>query len=107
MGTRPPPCMTSSSCNSSPLVSRAVLRKTMRAPECGLSIVSPALAMVLLLSFPVELTLSATSHVSRMCSKNSVGFLSYQLPRILLGNRVNKDNLLPGGHHTRLLFRIV
>src|SRR5829696_7699354 len=48
MGTRPPPFMTSSSCNSSPLVSRAVLRKTMRAPESGLSIVSPALAMMLL-----------------------------------------------------------
>jgi hypothetical protein len=30
------------------LVSREVLRKRMRAPEIGLSIVSPALAMVLL-----------------------------------------------------------
>src|SRR5829696_2191835 len=48
MGTRPPPFMTSSSCNSSPLVSRAVLRKNMRAPEGGLSIVSPAIALMLL-----------------------------------------------------------
>src|SRR5215207_327710 len=48
MATRPPPCMTSSICKSSPLVSRAVLRKRMRAPVGGLSIVSPALAMVLL-----------------------------------------------------------
>src|SRR5215217_243877 len=48
MGTPPPPLMWKSSSNSSPLVSRAVFMKTARVPATGLSIVSPALAMMLL-----------------------------------------------------------